>query len=307
MNLDASETSDELEPAAATPLRAPVSIDSLRKPEGKFESEILINSARPGFELGLRELWRYRELLYFLTWRDVKLRYKQTVLGAAWAVIQPLFTMLLFTLFFGRLARMPSDNIPYPLFTYAALLPWTFFANAVTNSAVSLIGNTSLVTKVYFPRMIIPGAPVLAGLVDLAVAFALLVPLFIYYRVTLTPQVLLLPVFICLATILAFGVGMLMAALNVKYRDIRYTLPFLIQLWLFASPVIYPLSIMPPEWKWLLILNPLTGIIEGVRSSLFGRPFDWTAIGVSVVVSFLVVSFSAYFFRRTEDNFADVI
>jgi len=269
--------------------------------------EILINSEGPGFRLGLAELWRYRELLYFLTLRDVKLRYKQTLLGAAWAILQPLCAMLLFTLVFSRLARLPSDNIPYPLFAYAGLVPWTFFSNAITNAANSLVGSTSLVTKVYFPRLIIPAAPVLAGLVDLGIALLLLVPLLIYYRITLTWQLLFLPVFICLATLLAFGVGMLLAALNVKYRDIRYALPFLVQLWLFASPVIYPLSITPPKWKWVFTLNPMTGIIEGTRSSLFGLPFDWTAIGVSLVVALFVIALAAYFFRRVEDGFADVI
>jgi len=269
--------------------------------------EILINSEGPGFRLGLAELWRYRELLYFLTLRDVKLRYKQTLLGAAWAIIQPLCAMLLFTLVFGRLARLPSDNIPYPLFAYAGLVPWTFFANAITNAANSLVGSTSLVTKVYFPRMIIPAAPVLAGLVDLAMALLLLVPLLIYYQITLTWQLLLLPLFICLGTLLAFGVGMLLAALNVRYRDIRYALPFLVQLWLFASPVIYPLSITPPKWKWIFTLNPMTGIIEGTRSALFGRPVDWSAVGISFLVALLVVGFASYYFRRVEDSFADVI
>jgi len=269
--------------------------------------EILINSEGPGFRLGLAELWRYRELLYFLTLRDVKLRYKQTLLGAAWAILQPLCAMLLFTLVFSRLARLPSDNIPYPLFAYAGLVPWTFFANAITNAANSLVGSTSLVTKVYFPRLIIPAAPVLAGLVDLGIALLLLVPLLIYYRITLTWQLIFLPLFICLATLLAFGVGMLLAALNVKYRDIRYALPFLVQLWLFASPVIYPLSITPPKWKWVFTLNPMTGIIEGTRSSLFGLPFDWSAIGVSLVVALFVIALAAYFFRRVEDGFADVI
>lgn len=267
----------------------------------------MIESEESGVKLGLSDLWRYRELLYFLTWRDVKLRYKQTLLGAAWAIIQPLFAMILFTLFFGRLARMPSDNIPYPLFAYAALLPWTFFANAVTSSANSLIGSTNLVTKIYFPRMIIPAAPVLAGLVDLGIGFVLLVPMFIYYRVTISWQILFLPLFILLATLIALGVGMWTSAINVKYRDVRYALPFLIQLWLFASPVIYPLSLMPPKWRWLLMLNPLTGIVEGVRASLFGRPFDWPAIGISFAVSLAIAAFAAVFFRRVEDTFADII
>ena len=270
-------------------------------------TQVVIEAEDSGVKLGLADLWRYRELLYFLTWRDVKLRYKQTLLGAAWAIIQPLFAMLLFTMFFGRLARMPSDNIPYPLFAYAGLLPWTFFANAVTSSANSLIGSTNLVTKVYFPRMIIPAAPVLAGLIDLGIGFVLLVPLFIYYRVSIGWHFLFLPVLILLVTLIAFGVGMWMAAINVKYRDVRYALPFLVQLWLFASPVIYPLSLMPPKWRWLLMLNPLTGIVEGMRASLFGRPFNWPAIGVSFAVSFLIAGFAAIFFRRVEDSFADII
>jgi len=270
-------------------------------------TQVVIEAEDSGVKLGLADLWRYRELLYFLTWRDVKLRYKQTLLGAAWAIIQPLFAMLLFTMFFGRLARMPSDNIPYPLFAYAGLLPWTFFANAVTSSANSLIGSTNLVTKVYFPRMIIPAAPVLAGLIDLGIGFVLLVPLFIYYRVSIGWHFLFLPVLILLVTLIAFGVGMWMAAINVKYRDVRYALPFLVQLWLFASPVIYPLSLMPPKWRWLLMLNPLTGIVEGMRASLFGRPFDWPAIGVSFAVSILIAGFAAIFFQRVEDSFADII
>jgi homopolymeric O-antigen transport system permease protein len=275
--------------------------------ESRPASQVLIDAEDSGFKLGLGELWRYRELLYFLAWRDVKLRYKQTFLGATWAIIQPLFAMLLFTLFFGRLAKIPSDNIPYPVFAYAGLVPWTFFANAVTNSANSLIGSSSLITKVYFPRLIIPGAPVLAALVDLAISFVLLVPLFIYYRVAISWQILLLPVFMLLATLLAFGVGTWMSAVNVKYRDVRYALPFLVQLWLFVSPVIYPLSLMPPKLKWLLMINPMTGIIEGVRSSLFGKPFDWPAIAVSAAITLLIVVLSSVLFQRVEDSFADVI
>lgn len=269
--------------------------------------EIVIEPDRSGFQLGFTEVWRFRELLYFLTLRDIKIRYKQTLLGASWAIIQPLFTMLLFTLFFGRLARIPSDDIPYPLFAYAGLLPWTFFSNTVTNSANSLVGGATLITKVYFPRMIIPAAPVLAGLVDLAIAFLLLIPLLFYYRVSLSWQLVMLPVFVILATLLAFGVGMWMSALNVKYRDVRYALPFLIQLWLFASPVIYPTSMLPANWRWLLILNPMTGIIEGLRSSLFGRAFDWPAIAVSALITLLLVPLSAIFFRRVEDSFAEII
>lgn len=272
-----------------------------------LQHRITVDADAAVSELGLADLWRYRELLYFLTWRDVKLRYKQTLLGAAWAIIQPLFAMLLFTLIFARLTRVPSDNIPYPLFAYAGLLPWTFFANAITSSANSLVGNAGLVTKIYFPRLIIPAAPVLAGLVDLAIAFALLVPLLMYYRITLSTQLLLLPAFIAWATLLAFGVGVILATLNVRYRDIRYALPFMVQLWLFASPVIYPLSLVPARWKWLVMLNPMTGIIEGIRASLFANSFDWTAIGVSFVVTVFIAGLSLYYFRRAEDNFADII
>jgi lipopolysaccharide transport system permease protein len=269
--------------------------------------EIVIEPDKSGFQLGFAEVWRFRELLYFLTLRDIKIRYKQTLLGAAWAIIQPLFTMLLFTLFFGRLARIPSDDIPYPLFAYAGLLPWTFFSNAVTNSANSLVGSATLITKVYFPRLIIPAAPVLAGLLDLAIAFLLLVPLLFYYRVAVSWQLLLVPVFVTLATLLGFGIGTWMSALNVKYRDVRYALPFLIQLWLFASPVIYPSSLLPANWRWVLMLNPMMGIIEGLRSSLFNKPFDWPAIAVSALITLLIVPLSAIYFRSVEDSFAEIV
>lgn len=268
---------------------------------------ILIDADEIDSGLRLRELWAYRELLYFLTLRDIKIRYKQTLLGAAWAIIQPLFAMLLFTLIFGKLARMPSDGIPYPLFAYAGLLPWTFFANAVTNSGNSLVGSTSLITKVFFPRVIIPAASVAAGLLDFVIAFLLLIPLLIYYRMRLTWSLVMLPLFVILATLLALGVGMLMSALNVRYRDVRYALPFLMQLWLFASPVIYPSSIIPEQWRWVLLLNPMTGIIEGFRASLFGTNFDWMAILFATAIILFLVVCSAYLFRRVEDSFADII
>ncbi|HEX8180980.1 MAG TPA: ABC transporter permease [Pyrinomonadaceae bacterium] len=257
-------------------------------------------------KLNLRDLWLYRDLLYFLVWRDVKVRYKQTALGATWAVVQPLFTMLVFSLIFGRLGGMKSDGIPYPLFAYAGLLPWTFFANAVTASGNSLIGNSNLITKVYFPRMLIPAAAVLAGLVDFAITFLLLVPLMFYYHVALTWHVLLLPVLLALTALLAMSVGMWMSGLNVKYRDVRHTLPFLIQLWFFASPIIYPASIFA-RWRWLLALNPMSGIIEGYRAALFGRPFDWPALALSAGLTLTSLVYSAYSFRRMERRFADVI
>jgi lipopolysaccharide transport system permease protein len=257
--------------------------------------------------LGLKDLWSYRELFFFLTLRDVKVRYKQTLLGVAWAVLQPVFAMIVFTLFFGRFAGIPSDGVPYPLFAFAGLLPWTFFSNAVSSSSNSLVGNANLITKVYFPRIVIPGAATAAGLVDFAVAFAVLIALMFYYGVAITWNIALLPPLIMLTTLLALGIGMWASALNVKYRDIRYALPFMMQLWMFASPVIYPTSIVPENYRWALALNPLSGIITGYRSSLFGREFDWAALGVASVVTLAVLLYSAYSFRRMERDFADII
>ncbi len=268
---------------------------------------VIIEPSKSWVALNLRDLWQYRDLLYILTMRDIKVRYKQTLLGAAWAIIQPLFTMLIFTLFFGKLAGMPSDGIPYPIFAYAGLLPWTFFSNAVTNSGNSLVGNSNLITKIYFPRMIIPMASVAAGLLDFVIAFGLLVVLMFYYGVGLSINLLMLPVLLVLTSLLAIGVGMWMSALNVKYRDIRYALPFLIQLGMFASPIIYPLSLVPEKWRWLMALNPLAGQIEAYRSAFFGKPFDWLSLGVSAVLTFAVLIYSAYNFRRMEKSFADII
>lgn len=264
--------------------------------------------ARKGWSpIDLRSLWNYRELLYFLTWRDVKVRYKQTALGAAWAVIQPLFTMIIFTIFFGRIAGLPSDQIPYPLFAFSGLLLWVFFSNSVTASGNSLIGSANLITKVYFPRMIIPGAAVAAGLVDLIVGFGILFLLMAYYGVGVSLNLLAAPLLILLTTLLAIGVGMWMSALNVRYRDIRYALPFGVQLLMFATPVIYPSSMAPVKWRWLLQLNPLTGIIEGFRAAVFGRPFDWASIAISFIATILILIYAAYDFRRMERTFADII
>jgi lipopolysaccharide transport system permease protein len=268
---------------------------------------LIIEPSGSWVSLGLRDLWSYRELLYFLTWRDVKVRYKQTVLGAAWAIIQPLFTMVIFTLFFGRLAKIPSDNVPYPIFAYAGLLPWTFFANAVTNSGNSIVSSSNLITKVYFPRMLIPGAAVAAGLVDFAIAFGILVALMVYYGVAPTSSIIMLPVLVALVTLLALGVGMWASALNVKYRDIRYAVPFVIQLWMFASPVIYPLSMVPPKWHWVFALNPMASIIEGFRSALFGRTLNLKMLAASTAVTLVFLVFSAHSFRRMEKGFADLV
>lgn len=267
----------------------------------------LIKSEEAGVQLNLSELWDFRELLYFLTLRDIKVRYKQTLMGLAWVIIQPLTTMLIFTLVFNRFVRLDAGPLPYPLFALSGLLLWLFFANAVTNSTNSLISNTNLITKVYFPRMFIPAASVGAGLVDLSVSFGLLIALFFYYGVTLTFSVLLFPLFILLMTFLALGVGLLSAAVTVKYRDLRHALPFIIQLWMFASPVIYPTSIVPERWKWLLTINPVAGIIEGFRASLTGQPFNWLHLSVSAATTLILLVLSVYVFRRFEDTFADVV
>jgi lipopolysaccharide transport system permease protein len=268
---------------------------------------ILIESEESGVQFAFSDLWAYRELLYFLTWRDIKVRYKQTALGAAWAIIQPLATMLLFTLVFNRLAGLDTGRIPYPLFAYTGLLLWTFFSNAVTNSTNSLINNTNLITKVYFPRAFIPAAAVGAGLVDFAIGAVILGGLVAYYGMTPGWNVVLLPLFLLLAVMLALAFGMLISALTVKYRDLRHALPFLIQFWMFASPVIYPSSQVPGGWRRLIMLNPLTGIIEGFRAALFGGSFDRAETLASVVFTLALLAFAFYLFRRIEETFADLI
>ncbi|HKS09217.1 MAG TPA: ABC transporter permease [Pyrinomonadaceae bacterium] len=271
------------------------------------EPLVVIQPTRSWKLVSFKDLWAYRELLFFLTWRDVKVRYKQTALGAAWAVLQPLFMMVIFTIFFGRLAGVDSAGIPYPLFALAGLVPWTFFANAITQSGNSLVGSSNLITKVYFPRLIVPAAAMLAGLVDFALAFVLFIAMMIYYAVPPTSHVLMFPVLVLLTTLFALGVGTWFAALNVKYRDVRFALPFLIQIWLFVSSVILPSSALAPKYRWLLMLNPMSGIIEGYRSALFGLPFDWPALGIATAITVIVLVYSIYSFARVERSFADII
>lgn len=272
---------------------------------------LVIEPNRSRLAFDLRDLWRYRELFYFLTWRDIKVRYKQTALGAAWAIMQPLFNMLIFTLLFGKLAGLPSDNIPYPLFAFAGLLPWTFFSNAISNSGNSLVGSSHLITKVYFPRLIIPAASVLAGLVDFFFAFLVMAVLMVIYQVPLGINILLLPLLIFLTTLLAFGVGMWLSALNVRFRDIRYVIPFLIQFWMFATPIIYPASMMPERYRPYLAINPMTGVIEGYRVALLGgvngASINWQSLGVSIAIALVVLVYASYDFRRMEKTFADIV
>ena len=253
--------------------------------------------------VNVREAWAHRELLYFLIWRDVKIRYKQTVLGATWAIIQPLFTMLIFTVIFSKVARISSDGIPYPVFCYAALMPWIFFSNAVGTSSNSLVMSAHVITKVYFPRILIPVASVGAVVVDLAFAFIMLVFLLLFYKIVPTRNILMLPV----PVLLAMALGVWLSALNVKYRDIRFVVPFLLQLWMFLSPIAYPPSVVPPRWQLLYSLNPLTGIIDAYRSALFGQPFGWRALGISLAITLFMLVYAGHVFRKMEKSFADII
>jgi len=271
------------------------------------EPLVVIQPTKRWSLLSFKDIWAYRELLFFLTWRDVKVRYKQTALGAAWAILQPLFMMIIFTIFFGRIAGVASAGIPYPVFALAGLVPWTFFSNSITASGNSLVGSANLITKVYFPRLIVPAAAMLAGLVDFLLAFVLLGVLMLYYHVVPTIQILFLPVLVLLTALFSLGVGTWFAALNVKYRDVRFALPFLIQLWLFVSSVILPSSAIPQKWRWLLLLNPMSGIIEGYRSALFGLPFDWPALGIASGLTILTLVYAIYTFGRVERSFADII
>ena len=268
----------------------------------------IIEPSKGWIPVDLKEIWNYRELLYFLTKREIQVRYKQTVLGGLWAIIQPVFTMIVFTLFFGRLARIPSDGIPYPIFVYAGLLPWTYFANALSSSGNSLVGSANLISKVYFPRIIIPGSTSLAGLLDFFVAMIVLFAMMIYYQFVPGIGILLFPFLIGLTFLCAVGVGLWLSALNVQYRDIRYTIPFIIQLWMFVSPVIYPVSMVPQKYQWALALNPMGGVINAYRASLLGHlPVDWFLLGISTVIILIIFTSGMYYFRRMEKTFADVV
>lgn len=267
-----------------------------------------IRPSRGWVSLHLHDLWEYRELLYFLVWRDVKVRYKQTALGVAWVVLQPLATTLIITFVFGNLARMPSDNLPYAVFALAGLVPWNYFAGAIGRGGQSLVGSANLISKVYFPRLIIPVSSVLAGLVDLAVVMALLLALMVGFGVAPTPAILTLPLFLLLAVATALGVSLWLAALNVQYRDIGYLIPFLVQFWMYATPVVYPSTLIPEQWRALYGLNPMAGVVEGFRWALFGTgqaPGAMLAISMAMVTVLLVSG--AYFFRRMERIFADIV
>ena len=267
-----------------------------------------IEPSRGWVSLKLKELWEYRELLYFLTWRDVKVRYKQTVIGAAWAIIQPFFTMVVFSLFFGKLAKMPSDGIPYPIFSYAALVPWMFFANGLSQSSNSLVGGANLITKVYFPRLVMPISGVVSGAVDFVLAFVILIGMMLFYGIMPTLNVFYLPFLLLLAFITALGVGLWLSALNVQYRDVRYVVPFLTQFWLFATPIAYPSSLLSEPWRTIYGLNPMVGVVEGFRWALLHtNTAPGPIIIVSTLASLAILVSGAYYFRRMEKTFADVV
>jgi homopolymeric O-antigen transport system permease protein len=267
-----------------------------------------IAPSRGWFSLKLHELWEYRELLYFLIWRDIKVRYKQTALGASWAIIQPVFTMLVFSLFFGHLGKIPSDGIPYPIFSFAALVPWTFFANGLSQSSNSLVGNANLITKIYFPRLIVPLASVFSGIVDFLLAFVVLLAMMGYYGLIPTLHVLWLPLFLLLALVTSLGVGLWLSALNVEYRDVRYVVPFVTQFWLFATPIAYPSSLLSQPWRTVYGLNPMVGVVEGFRWALLGTDTaPGPIIAVSSVAAVVTLVSGAFYFRRMEKTFADIV
>ena len=255
----------------------------------------------------LRALWDYRELLLFLTWRDIRVKYRQTTVGLLWVVLQPVATMLIFSIFFGRVVGIDSGGMPYPLFAFSGIVPWLFFSNSVNSSSNSLVGSSNLITKVYFPRMIIPGAAVLAVLVDFLVALVVVGLTMAWFGVALTRQILFLPFLLILTALLTFGIGLGMAALNVRYRDVRHALPFILQLWMFATPIIYPTSLIPPDWRRLINLNPLTGLIDAYRAVLLGRPIDWSPLLFTSILTLVVLVLAAWYFRRTEEFFADIV
>jgi lipopolysaccharide transport system permease protein len=271
-------------------------------------SLVIVERSRGMVSLRLKELWRYRELVYFMVWRDIRVRYAQAVIGVGWALLVPLFQMFVFSVFFGRVAKVPSDGLPYPIFAYTALVPWSFFANGLAQASNSIVGSAHLITKVYFPRLAIPIAAVLSGVLDFAIAFVLVIAIMFYYGTTPTAHVVWLPLFWLLALVTSLGAGLWLAALNVEYRDVRHMLPFITQLWFCATPVTYPSSLLPPTWRAIYALNPMVGVVEGFRWALLGthtRP--GTTLIVSSLAALAMAVTGAYQFRRMERTFADIL
>jgi lipopolysaccharide transport system permease protein len=286
-----------------------VILDRFAKRERALPEEplVVIESSESHTPLDLAELWHFRELLYLLTWRDVKVRYKQTALGVAWVILQPLLITIIFTIFLGVLVHVPSGGVPYALLIYIGLLPWTFFASAVTIGGLSVVNNAHLITKVYFPRMLVPLSAIAARLLDLSIAFSILVVLMAYYRLMPTETIIMLPFFIVLLILFSSAIVLIASAMHVKYRDIGFVLPVLIQLWMYVSPVLYSSSIIPQRWARLYALNPMVGIVEGFRTSILGGQFDWFAIGISVAATVVLLIYATYAFKHLEENFADII
>ncbi len=282
-------------------------IETQSPPASMPTSVLVIEPSRGWMSLQLDRLWHYRELLYFLVWRDVKVRYKQTALGVAWVLLQPLLTTLVFTVLFGLLLKVPSGDIPYPIFALTGLIAWQYFAGSLTRASSSLVGSANLITKVYFPRLIIPVSGVLGGLVDFVIGLGLLLVLMFVYRYPLTPAVLLLPAFLLLAMATALGFGLWLAALNVKYRDINYLVPFMVQIWLYVTPVAFGSTLIPERYRWLMGLNPMTGVVEGFRWALLGQEPPGRLFALAVVITLTVLVTGLIFFRRTERTFADIV
>lgn len=293
----------------ATRVTSPSSLPGRTGAAQRTTSPMVVVQASKGlFHLDLLPVWEYRELLYFLVWRDIKVRYKQTAIGAAWAICQPLLTMMIFAVIFGRFAKIPSDNVPYPIFAFAGLLPWTYFSQSIARSGMSLVSDANLIRKIYFPRLIIPAAAVVAPLVDFILSFLILLVMMAWYRVTPGWATATLPLFMCLAVAAACGVSLWLSALNVRYRDVGHAIPFLVQFWMYASPIVYPVSLIPERWRTLYSLNPMVGVVEGFRWGLLSKPNpDFQAIGVGCVVTVIVLVSGLVFFKRMERVFADIV
>lgn len=274
-----------------------------------MKHELIIKYKKGWIPVDFKELWAFRELLYFLAWRDIKVKYKQTALGAAWAILQPFLTMVVFSMLFGKLAKVPSDGIPYPIFVYAGLLPWNYFSSALSSSGNSLVASSNLITKVYFPRLIIPASASLSGLLDFFIAFIILIGMMFFYHFTPSASgILMIPVLIFLTFLVAVGCGLWLSALNVEYRDFQYVIPFLVQIWMFATPVIYPVTLLPQKYQWLLALNPMGGVIEAFRAAALGhQPVNWNLLFISSGIGILIFVSGLLYFRRVERLFADVI
>ena len=272
------------------------------------QKNVIIKPSRGWSFPDMKEVWDYRELLYFFAWKDIKVRYKQTVLGASWAVIQPFFTMLIFTIFFGRLAHIPSENLPYPVFSYAALVPWTYFANNISSISTSLVSNRGIMEKVYFPRIIVPLATIVSGLVDFSIAFLVLIVMMLYYGIFPTMAIIFVPLITLFSIVVALGAGLWLSSLNVLYRDVGYAIPFLVQFWLFASPIAYPSTLVPARWRPIYGINPMTGVVEGFRWALLGagEGLDPVGLTVSVIIVLIMLITGLMFFRRNERMFIDI-